>query len=129
MAYKTIVACFDKLVLALRADPVIVSNELAAASLIPPPDGQIEAQQLAQRILDIVKVEPARYEDVLNVLSKNDWLKDIVGILQTTHSEWKTYYNLVYVGQSKHGTGNDIRSYYLPVLVVCIHNSYPFTKI
>ena len=82
-AHKTLLACFDKLVLALRADPVTISNELAAAGLIPPPDGQIEAQQLAERIRDIVKVEPARYDDIVKVLSKHDWLKDIVGILHS----------------------------------------------
>ena len=87
MQYKTLRACFHKLVLALKADPVAISNELVAAGLIPPPDGQIEAQQLAQRILDVVKVVPARYDDVLTVLSKHDWLKDIVEILQTTRSE------------------------------------------
>ena len=84
VAHKTLLACFDKLVLALRADPVTISNELAAAGLIPPPDGQIEAQQLVQRILDIVKVEPARYDDIVKVFSKHDWLKDIVWILHGT---------------------------------------------
>ena len=83
IAYKTLLACFDKLVLALRANPVTISNELAANGLIPPPDGQIEAQQLVQRILDIVKVEPTRYDDIVKVLSRHDWLKDIVGILHS----------------------------------------------
>ena len=80
---KAMLACFDKLVLALKADPLIIWNELAAKGLIPPPDGQIEAQQLAQRILDLVKVEPARYDDIVNLLSKHDWLNDIIEILQT----------------------------------------------
>ena len=85
--YKTLRACFDKLVLALKLDPVPISNELAAAGLIPPPDGNIEAQQLTQHILDIVKVEPSRYDDVFMVLSRHVWLQDISGILQTTHGE------------------------------------------
>ena len=79
--YKTLLACFSRLVLALKSDPVTISNELVETSLFPPPDGQIEAQQLAQRILDVVKVEAARYDDVMKILSKHDWLKDIVGIL------------------------------------------------
>lgn len=81
---KALSACFDKLVLALKADPLTIWNELAAKGLFPPPDGQIEAQQLARRILDVVKVEPTRYDVVLNILSKYDWLKDITKILQTT---------------------------------------------
>ena len=85
---KTLLASFDRLVLALRADPVTIWNELAAAGLIPSPDGQIEAQRLSQRILDIVKVEPARYDDVVKVLSKHDWLKDIVNILEAVYSEY-----------------------------------------
>ena len=85
--YRTLLACFSRLVLALKADPVTISNELVDISLFPPRDGQIEAQQLAQRMLDIVKVEAARYDDVIKVLSKHDWLKDIVGILETTHGE------------------------------------------
>ena len=88
IAYKTLLACFDKLVLALKLDPVTISNELVAANLFPPPDGNVEAQQLAQRILDIVKVEPARYDDVMKVLSKHNWLRDIGQILETAYSEW-----------------------------------------
>lgn len=81
---KALLACFDKLVLALKADPLTIWNELAAKGLFPPPDGQIEAQQLARRVLDVVKVEPSRYDVVLNILSKYDWMKDIIEILQTT---------------------------------------------
>ena len=84
---KTLLTCFDKLVLALKPDPITISNELAAASLIPLPDGEIEAQQLARTLVDVVKVEPSRYVDILTILSKHDWLNDIVNILQTTHSE------------------------------------------
>ena len=87
IAYKTLLACFDRLVLALKSDPVTISNELVAVNLFPPPDGNMEAQQLAQRILDIVKVEPARYDDVMKVLSKHNWLRDIRKILETAYSE------------------------------------------
>ena len=81
IAYKILLACFDKLVLALKVGPITISNELVAAGLIPPPDGQIEAQQLARSIPNIVELKPARYDDIVKVLSKHDWLKDIVGIL------------------------------------------------
>lgn len=84
--YKTLQGCFDKLVLALTQDPVTISNELVAAGLIPPSDS-VDAQQLAHRILGIVEVNPSRYNDVLKVLSRHDWLNDIAGILRTAHSE------------------------------------------
>ena len=87
--YKSLLACFDKLVVALKQDPVTVWNGLAALYLIPPPDVQLpggfEAQVLARRILNIVKVEPTRYDDVMKVLSKHDWLRDIVKILHTAY--------------------------------------------
>ena len=76
-----------KLVLALKPDPVTISNELAAAGLIPLLDGEIEAQRLARYIVDVVKVEPSRYVDILSILSKHDWLNDLVNILQATDSE------------------------------------------
>ena len=83
--YRTLLASFDKLVIALRQDPESISNELVSAGLIPLPDDKTDAQQLTRRILDFVKVEPSRYKDVLNVFSRHDWLKDIVGILRTTY--------------------------------------------
>lgn len=85
---KALLACFDKLILALKADPQTIWMELAAKGLIPPTDGQIEARQLTQRILDLVKVEPARYDDVVNLLSNHDWLKDITEILHKTFGMW-----------------------------------------
>lgn len=83
-------ACFDKLVDALKQDPVTLWNGLASLYLIPPPDVQLPggfeaAQVLARRILNIVKVEPTRYDDVMKVLSKHDWLRDIVKILHKAY--------------------------------------------
>ena len=83
--YRTLLASFDKLAIALRQDPESILNELVSTSLIPLPDDKIDAQQLTRRILDFVKVKPSRYKDVLYVLSKHDWLKDIVGILRKTY--------------------------------------------
>ena len=82
--YKTTLACFDRLVTALKSDPVTVSNELASKNLIPPLDGPaISAQKLAQLLLCKIKVTPKRYYDVIDVFSRHDWLKDIVEILQS----------------------------------------------
>ena len=87
--YKTVVACFDKLVIALKSDPLTVSNELVSSNLIPPleVDGQVSAQKIAQLLLDKIKVAPQRYHDMLEVFSRHDWLKDIVGILQSEYSK------------------------------------------
>ena len=85
--YRTLQACFHKLVLALKQDPVSISNELATVGLIPPSDGAVDAQQLTRSILNIVEIKPSRYENVMRVLSNHEWLKDIVGILRATYSE------------------------------------------
>ena len=83
--YKTTLACFDKLVTALKSDPVTVSNELLSENLIPPLDGPVSAQKLAQLLLGKIKVTPKRYYDVINVFSRHDWLKDIVEILSESN--------------------------------------------
>lgn len=85
---KAILACYDKLVTALRADPVTISNELVAMSLIPPADcDKFDAQKLAQLLFDKIKVAPKRYYDVVKAFSKHEWLKDIVEILSSECSK------------------------------------------
>ena len=84
--YKTFLSCFDKLVTALKQDPQAVSNELVAESLIPPADGSIDAQKVAQLLLEKIKLSPKRYYDVVKVFSRHEWLGDIVDILQEEHS-------------------------------------------
>ena len=87
--YKTILTCFDKIVTALKSDPVPISNELVSANLISPVDcPQIDAQKLAQLLLDKIKLAPKRYYDVVRIFSRHDWLGDIVEILQAEQSKY-----------------------------------------
>ena len=83
--YRTVVSCFKKLVTALKQDPVAVANELVSESLIPPADGSIDAQKLAQLLLEKIELSPKRFYDIVKVFSRLDWLEDIVDILQTEH--------------------------------------------
>ena len=87
LEYKTVLSCFSKLVTALKLDPLAVLNELVAEGLIPPMDEVIDAQKLASLLLDIIKLSPKRYYDVVKVFSRHEWLGGIVDILQEEHSE------------------------------------------
>ena len=86
LEYKTVVSCFDKLVTALKLDPLAVSNELVAEGLIPPVDGSVDAQKLAQLLLERIRLSSKRYYDVIKVCCRHEWLGDIVDILQEEHS-------------------------------------------
>ena len=66
--------------------PLAVSNELVSKSLIPAFSGSIDAQKLAEHLLEKIQLSPKRYYDVIKVFSRHEWLEDIVGILQTEHS-------------------------------------------
>ena len=85
LEYKTVLWCFDKLVTALKLDPLAVSNELVSEGLIPPVDGTVKAQELAQLLRDAIKLSSKRYYDVIKVFSRHEWLGDMVEILQEKH--------------------------------------------
>ena len=86
LEYNTVLSCFDKLVTALKQDPLAVSNELVAGGLIPPVDGAVDAQKLAQLLLERIQLSSKRYYDIIKVFSRHEWLGDIVDILQDEHS-------------------------------------------
>ena len=91
LEYKALLSCFDHLVTALKFDPASLSVELAAKGLVPPGEfsylrtNSDQARELAGYILDRVKLAPNRYHDVLEVLSRHQWLQDFVKILQAEH--------------------------------------------
>ena len=72
---------------ALKSDPVTISNELVSENLIPPLDGQVSAQKLAELLLRRIEVTSGRYHDVIRIFSRHDWLKDIVEILQLERND------------------------------------------
>ena len=90
--YKALLECFDRLVTALKSDPTSLADKLAAKGLMPPVEVHNQripaeqARELAGRILDIVKLNPNRYHDVIKTFSKYPWMKDIVGILETAYN-------------------------------------------
>lgn len=91
--YRTLLKCLSSLVTALKLSPASVADELTAVGLLPPNNvtnqgtSVEQARQLATVILDRVLLVPSRYNDFLSVLSKYQWLGDIVNILQTTYHE------------------------------------------
>ena len=86
LEYKTVLSCFAQLVTALKLDPLTVSNELVAEGLIPPMDGAVDAQKLAQLLRDLIQLSPKHYYDVIKVFSGHEWLGVMVEILQEKHS-------------------------------------------
>ena len=85
--YETFLSCFDKLVTALKLDPLAISNELVAAGLIPPQYRAVDAQKLAQVLLERIQLSSKCYYDIIKVFSRHEWLGDIVDILQEEHSK------------------------------------------
>ena len=98
LEYRTLLECLSSLVTALKLDPASIADELAARGLVPPLKDMAEqktnveqARQLAGIILDRVSLVPSRYNDIMSVLSKHQWLEDIVNIIQTTFREFLAY--------------------------------------
>ena len=89
LEYKALLSCLDNLVTALKFDPASLSVELAAKGLVPPDlrTNSDPAQELAGCILNRVKLAPNRYYDVLEVLSRHQWLQDFVKILQAARGK------------------------------------------
>ena len=87
--YKTILTCFPKLRAALNQGTITVANELLAEGLISPSTVDVEhninAQKLATLLLEKVEVAPKRYYRIVELLSKHEWLADIVEALHKIH--------------------------------------------
>ena len=91
LEYRALLECFDSLVIALKSDPKSIADGLAAKSLISPREisyqrtNAEQARELADSILDRVKLAPDRYHDVVRILSRQQWMEDFVKILTTTY--------------------------------------------
>lgn len=99
--YTTILACRDKLVMALSADPVGIAGILLANSFIP---SEVSAKMLLlsftpcekatiliETVCNNIKVSPERFHDLVRILSEQTWTKDIVKILQQGNYHQDTY--------------------------------------
>ena len=94
LEHKTICECFGSLVTAFKDDPITIADDLVAVALIPPLEDVAHqkpselARRLAEYIRNKVLLAPSRYEDVVRVLSKHQWLGDIVRILKRTYGKF-----------------------------------------
>ena len=91
--YRTLLECFKDLVTALSLNPLSIADELTSRGLIPPTQpgdrrtSQEQARELACRIRDIVSITPKRYDDVVDILSKHQWLEDFVTLVRSTYGK------------------------------------------
>lgn len=93
--HQVMLRCNDKLVTALSLDPQGIAGALLTKGLIPE---NTEAQMrqystprekatiLVATVRQRIEVAPKRFRDFLDTLSKQEWTKDILEILQSTCS-------------------------------------------
>ena len=91
--HQVILRCNDKLVTALSADPQGIAGILLAKGLIPE---NTEAQMrqcstpyekatiLVTTVRQRIEIAPKRFDDFVDILSKQEWTKDITEILQSS---------------------------------------------
>ena len=94
--YQVMLHCNDKLVKALSLDPQGIAEILLAKGLIPE---NIEAQMrlysipreraaiLVTTVRQMVEIAPKRFDEFINILSKQEWTKDIMEVLQSCISQ------------------------------------------
>lgn len=92
---RTMVQCSKKLILAISADPRtiagtlyqmgVISDEINDKMLLPTSTSQEKAAILVSAVRDAVKVNPSRFLDFVDILTRESWTKDIVAELKSTH--------------------------------------------
>ena len=93
--YQVMLRCNDKLITAISADPQGIAGVLLAKGLIPE-NTEAQMQQcstprekatiLVTTIRQRIEIAPKRYQEFLHILSKQEWTKDILEILQSFSS-------------------------------------------
>ena len=90
--HQVMVCCNDKLITALSSDPQGIAGVLLAKGLIPE---NTEAQMrqcstprekatiLVATVRQRIEVAPKRFQDFIDILSKQEWTKDIMKVLQS----------------------------------------------
>ena len=90
--HQVMLRCNDKLITALSADPQGIAGVLLAKGLIPEnTEAQVrlcstpreKATILVTTARQRIKIAPKRFHDFLDILSKQEWTKDIFEILQS----------------------------------------------
>ena len=90
--HQIMLRCNDKLVTALSLDPEGIAGILLAKELIPEnTEAQVrqcstpreKATILVTTVRQRIKVAPKRFQEFLDILSKQEWTKDIMKVLQS----------------------------------------------
>ena len=90
--HQVMLRCNDKLITALSADPQGIAGVLLAKGLIPE-NTEAQVQQcstprekatiLVTTVRQRVEIAPKRFQEFLDILSKQEWTKDIMKVLQS----------------------------------------------
>ena len=93
--YRTLLACKGELVTAFKQDPLTIGDSMLAENLVPPTVSSeiaehrttkdMGARRLVECITDKVKLSSGRYKDVIDVLTRHEWLRDVVAILKSNY--------------------------------------------
>ena len=90
--HQVMLRCNDKLITALSIDPQGIAEVLLAKGLIPEnTDAQVrqcstpreKATILVTTVRQRIEVAPKRFQEFLDILSKREWTKDIMKVLQS----------------------------------------------
>ena len=90
--YQVMLRCNDKLITALSADPQGIAGVLLAKGLIPEnTEAQVrqcstpreKATILVTTVRQRIEIAPKRFQEFLDILSKQEWTKDIMKVLQS----------------------------------------------
>ena len=90
--HQVMLRCNDKLITALSADPQGIAGVLLAKGLIPEnTEAQVrqcstpreKATILVTTVRQRIEVAPKRFHEFLDILSKQEWTKDIMKVLQS----------------------------------------------
>ena len=90
--HQVMLRCNDKLITALSADPQGIAGILLAKGLIPEnTEAQVrqcstpreKATILVTTVRQRIEIAPKRFQEFLDILSKQEWTKDIMKVLQS----------------------------------------------
>ena len=93
--YRAVLACSDKLVIAISQDPLTISETLMAKGfispvihdkmLLPTSIPRKKATVLVTALREKIEVAPKRFHELMKIFSKLTWTKDIAEILQSAY--------------------------------------------
>ena len=98
--YLALLKCRVELSSEISADPLSVSNALVAKGLIPESvhssvlqqtkNNEVKASELVHQVTNKIRTYPARFDEFLEVLRSQYWLKDVLKSLTAAYKELKS---------------------------------------